>query len=454
MYAIRTMQGCCALLAGLLAAPIVANAAPGDLDPNFGIDGRVITDFGGEEAALAIARQSNGRIVVAGGFGDPNTGTSGFALARYRRSGQLDTSFSSDGRVTTVLSAPAYAQAVVIQPDDRIVVGGHINARTEENPDARPYGFVLARYKPNGQLDPSFGREGVVITERRGLTIIYGLALQPDGKIIAAGLARDRSTGHSDFALARYLPNGRLDASFGSNGVATTDFGGGQSEYVKAIALQPDGKIVAAGLADPSVGVIEFAVARYLPNGAPDVTFGGDGRLTTFVGDGYSANAIALQSDGKIVVGGGDIGVNLHFALVRYLPNGTLDPTFDGDGQLIADLGGAENLTGVAVQPDGRIVAAGWHDSFETSVRYFAVARFLTNGAFDTTFGGSGWVTTAVSTGDYSLAHGVLLQPNGKIVAAGVARDAMSNSDVALVRYLGGAGQADTDDEAESDESN
>jgi uncharacterized delta-60 repeat protein len=131
------MRGPCALLAGFLAAPICAHAAAGDLDESFDGDGRVLTDFGGEEYGYAVARQSNGRIVVAGVHGD-GSGTSGFALARYRRDGQLDTSFGGDGRVITPITRVTTAHAVVIQPDDRIVVGGYVDATSEENPDARP----------------------------------------------------------------------------------------------------------------------------------------------------------------------------------------------------------------------------------------------------------------------------------------------------------------------------
>jgi uncharacterized delta-60 repeat protein len=285
------------------------------------------------------------------------------------------------------------------------------------------------------------------MTEGRNLNSIYGLALQPDGKIVAAGQAYDRSTSRSDFALARYMPNGRLDSSFGTRGIVITDLGG-PNDYVKAVALQPDGKIVVAGQGDPNPGVVEFAVARYLPNGTPDVTFGVDGHVTTFVpGEGYFANSLVLQPDGKIVVGGDLIGINSDLVLMRHLPDGTLDPTFGSDGVMVADLGGSDHVLGVALQPNGKIVAAGWFMSFVTFVREFAVARFLPNGAVDTTFSGTGWVSTAVSTGDLSQANAVMLQPNGKIVAAGLARDASNQTDLALVRYLGGAGEGAADDE-------
>jgi uncharacterized delta-60 repeat protein len=445
----HTLQGCSALLAGLLFVPMGVHAAPGDLDPHFDVDGRVTTDFGGDDYANAVARQPDGRIVAAGHV--IHDGTTDFALTRYRRTGQLDTTFGGDGRVVTHLGRVAIAHAVVVQPNGRIVAGGYVNATSEEEPDARPRGFALTRYKPNGQLDVTFGGDGIVITEGRNLDIIYGLALQQDGKIIAAGWATDRSTNNSDFALVRYLPNGRLDSSFGSHGVVTTDFGG-PDDHIRAITLQPDGRIVAAGVGGPILGQREFAVARYLPDGTPDVSFSGDGRVTTFVGNGYFGTALALQSDGKIVVGGEAIGINSHFALVRYLADGTLDPTFDSDGQLIADLGGSDHVLGVAVQPNGRIVAAGWSLSFSTFVREFAVARFLANGAFDTLFGGVGWVTTAVGTGDTAQANAVVLQPNGKILTAGMARADTGSSDLALVRYLGDPGVGDTDSDVVPDE--
>ncbi len=285
------------LLTALCAVPTAGVAQqPGALDTSFGGDGRVATDFGGEESAFAVALQQDGRIVTAG-----QSGTGRFGLARHRRNGQLDPTFDGDGRVTLAFpgspTRDGQAQAVVVQPDGRILAGGWFRGFGFG-------GFVLARFRPNGSLDTSFSGDGVATTNRHNARHIHAIALQPNGKIVVAGQAVD-GTGRSDFALARYLRNGSLDRSFGDRGIVITDFGG-PNDFATALVLQPDGKIVAVGRGDHAEpgGDLVFAAARYRPDGRPDPTFGTNGRLTTFVATGYFATAVARQSDGKIVVAG------------------------------------------------------------------------------------------------------------------------------------------------------
>ena len=200
-----TTAHCAVLTAGIAQQP-------GALDTSFGGDGRVVTDFGGEESAFAVALQQDGRIVAGGQFGDPTRGTLHFGLARYRRNGQLDPTFGGDGRVTLGFPGPnsrraGQVQAVVVQPDGRILAGGFFAS----------FGFALARFRPNGSLDTSFSGDGVATTNRLNASGISAIALQPNGKIVAAGSAFD-GTGRLDFALARFLPNGKLDQSFGDGG--------------------------------------------------------------------------------------------------------------------------------------------------------------------------------------------------------------------------------------------
>jgi uncharacterized delta-60 repeat protein len=428
----------------LLALPLTGIAAPGDLDPSFDGDGKVITDFGGEEDALAIALQQDGRIVAAGQFADPTdpTGTGGFALSRYRGNGELDTSFDQDGRVILEFAgagAPrsGNAQAVVVQPNGRIVAGGTVfevsgEGFTAGESNART-GFALARFRPDGSLDMSFGEGGVAITDRLNASGIFALALQVDGKIVAAGQAFNRTTSRSDIAVARYLPNGKLDQSFGDGGVVITDVGA--NDFARAVAIQPNGRIVVAGVGDPTFGQLEFAVARYRPNGTLDPTFGNNGVVTTFVGDGYSATALALQPDGRIIAAGRNFSAGSDIALVRYLANGTLDPIFGDNGRVLADLGQTEQVNGLVLQQDGRLVTAG---SLTNSLgeRSFLVARFEQSGALDTTFSGVGYVITDVSGNAFSSAFALALQSNGRIVVAGHARDSEGSSDFALTRYF------------------
>ena len=189
------------------------------------------------------------------------------------------------------------------------------------------YDVALARYLPDGRLDRSFDRDGRVLSGFPGSgELPRAAALQKDGKLVVAGLS-DLGSSNS-FALARYRPNGSLDRSFGSPGTVLprgwviTDFGAGQTGEVIGVAIQKDGKIVAAGFTEHGTEV-DFALARYQKNGRPDLVFGRalgtPGRVTTNVGDDDEARGIALQKDGKIVVAGFSGQLLPSLVVARYL---------------------------------------------------------------------------------------------------------------------------------------
>ena len=208
------------------------------------------------------------------------------------------------------------------------------------------------------------------------------MALQADGKIVVVGAGgAGADVVHHDFALARYNPNGSLDTSFSGDGKQTTDFGGlggFPGEGVTGVAIQTNGKIVAVGATggtNPNGNDSEFALARYNANGALDTSFSGDGKQTTEFGGDDAAGGVALQAGGKIVVAGAG-GLNSDFALARYDANGSLDPSFSGDGRQLTNFGGDDRALGMALQGDGKIVAAGV--GFGTDrTNDFAVARYL-----------------------------------------------------------------------------
>ena len=353
-------------LLGLLLVPLrgargpaVALAAPGDLDPSFGTGGTVITSFGGSDVASAVVIQPDGKLVVAGRTNI--AGNTVFALARYNPNGGLDPTFGTGGLVTTDFGSTDQALAVALQADGKIVTAGR-----------RGSDVIVARYNANGSQDTLFGSNGRVITNFGATELALTLVLQPDGKIVVAGrtnkpapsgtstsrwrattsagtldltfgtaglvtrTSEEASTGHSpwrcsrtasswwpgtsdaNFALARYNSDGSLDAGFGTGGKAMTSFGG--ADQASAVILQPDGKIVVAGQTDTGVS-IDFALARYMPDGSLDGAFGIGGRVTTnFTGASDDlGSAVALQSDGKIIVGGTS---DDNFALARYTPEG------------------------------------------------------------------------------------------------------------------------------------
>jgi uncharacterized delta-60 repeat protein len=287
---------------------LVRYTAQGALDPSFGSGGKVTTAFGGDlEQVSALAIQPSDGKIVAAGFSDAN-GSFDFALARYNANGSLDQSFGTGGRVLTDFSQQGgddEAFAIAVQPDGKILAAGR-----SDSTGGNTSSFAVARYMSNGQLDPSFGTGGIAITSFTDSDAeINGIAIQPDGKIVVAGSSA------SAFALARYLPNGALDTTFGTGGTVTTPIGNASSVQAVGVAVQSDGKIVAGGAADAA-----FAAARYNADGSPDPTFGSGGSATTSFGGTFdTAEAMALQSDGKIVlVGFSDVNGSEDFALVRF----------------------------------------------------------------------------------------------------------------------------------------
>jgi uncharacterized delta-60 repeat protein len=427
----RRLAGLLVLSSALVAmAGGDAFAAPGDLDRTFGGDGKVTSNFTlRDDAAQALALQANGKIVLAGHVGSWLTPK--FALERLKPDGRLDSTFGTRGKVVTEFvtryGRTSAAQAVAIQGDGRIVAAGSAG---EE--------FALARYRADGTLDSTFGGDGKVTTAFPGFS--YGaafasaVAIQADGKIVAGGVIYPTETlSTAAFALVRYNPDGTLDSSFDGDGRVVTDMSSGD-DHVTALAVQVDGRIVAAGTAQVSPGNTEFGLARYQPNGTLDSTFGGDGTVRTNFSVGFDgASDVVIQPDGRIVAAGYAAGKGKRFALARYNTDGTLDNTFGGDGRVTTnftpELDGAE---GLALQATGKLVAAGFAAG---KGRRFALARYNTDGTRDRTFGGDGRVTTNFTRGR-DAAFDVAVQANGRIVAAGSA--AGKGGRFALARYRAG----------------
>lgn len=240
---------------------------------------------------------------------------------------------------------------------------------------------------------------------------------------------------------------GQLDPTFGTGGRVTTDFFG-NNDSVNAIAIQADGKIVVAGSARRGgvfTGVDEFALARYNPDGTLDSTFGTGGRVTTdFFGSGDDARAIAIQADGRIVAAGGvATGSIRDFALARYNIDGTLDATFGTGGKVTTDFSDfIDEVRDVVIQADGKILAVGETLARSSSTSFdFALARYNTDGTLDLTFGTKGRVTTdfmggSELFGNQDQARAVVLQADGRIVVAGSAANRDTQVDFALARYI------------------
>ncbi|HEY8517316.1 MAG TPA: Calx-beta domain-containing protein [Candidatus Binatia bacterium] len=336
-------------------------------------------------------------------------------------SGALDPSFGSGGLVTATWSSAA--RAIAAQADGKLLVLGPRH---------------LARYHADGTLDASFGAGGVVgVAFGTGIDVeAYDVVVTTDGRILVAGYVSQTFSGRSDFALARYLADGTLDATFGSAGVAVTDFFG-STDRAYRILLQPDGKIVLAGHAAVVLGENDFAVARYDANGALDASFGSGGLATVDIAGATDlASAAALQADGAIVLVGrvaASGGANPDVGVVRFLADGTLDPSFGGDGVVRIDLSGGtwDEAVGVAVASDGGILVA--VQTILGASYDFLLARFRPDGALDTSFG-----TLGVSSHDFNggddFVRTLALLPDGRVVLAGQAESATVN-DMALAVF-------------------
>jgi uncharacterized delta-60 repeat protein len=402
-------------------APQIEVASTACLDSSFNGTGIVTTPIGaGNDYGISAAIQGDGKIVLAGE--SYNGSDYDFAVVRYNSDGTLDNSFNGTGMVTTSFgSSDDIGISVAIQGDGKLVVAGYSMIGSN-------YDFTVARYNSDGSLDTSFNGTGKVITDIGGsLNLGHSVAIQGDGKIVVAGWAANGF--FYDFAVVRYNSDGSLDTSLNGTGKVTTSIGTSDAQAF-SVAMQGDGKIVAAGLCAFN-GQDDFAVVRYNSDGSLDTSFNGTGKVSTAIGSSQDiGESVAIQSDGKIVVAGQSyIGSNYDFAVVRYNSDGSLDSSFNGTGKVTTPIGISDDTgSSVAIQEDGKIVVAG------TSSGDIAVVRYNSDGSLDTSFNGTGKVTTTI--GGLEYAYSAALQADGNIVVAG-GTSAGSNYDFAVVRYLG-----------------
>ncbi|CAN5348690.1 hypothetical protein BH09PLA1_BH09PLA1_13920 [soil metagenome] len=343
--------------------------------------------------------------------------------------GDLDSTFRNNGRFTHDFGfGDDSAYAITVQADGRFLVAGTVRGANGTND------FGVARFLSNGSLDATFGINGMVTTD-------FGLAgassdearamvIDSSGRIYVAGYA-NRGTGTgNDFAVARYLSNGSLDDSFGAAGIAVNHFG--TNDQALAMALQSDGRLVVTGLFTS-----DFGTVRYNANGSLDTSFGANGSIRTPVGTGTdSATSVAIRGDGKIFVGGwAQFGSDFDFAVAAYNANGSLDTTFNGSGRVTTNMGTADRATAIALLSDGRFVLAGRSDG------NVAVVRYNADGSLDDSFGAGGIATINLFTSNDG-ANAIVLRSDGSILLAG-AVGSNSSSDFAVLR-LDSAGALDS----------
>ena len=426
----------------------VPTAPAGSLDAAFNITGTLTTAIGAaEDTAYAVAVQGDGKIVAAGtAFGGTRLV---FAVVRYNTDGSLDPSFNFLGAAPGIVTTPvgtgdAVARAVAIQTDGKIIVAGYaVNGANKD--------FAVVRYRSDGSLDLDFNNggstPGIVTTAiGGGDDVAQAVVIQPDGNIVVAGTSRGVT---DDFAVVRYDANGALDSLFSGDGKVTIAVGAG-ADVGQAVALQSDGKIVVAGTSFNG-SKNDFALVRLDTSGDLDPTFNSlvtPGIVSAGVGTvSDSASAMVVDPDDKIILAGASSdGAGGYFTVMRFERDGAADLTFNTEafennlapaGVVTTDIsvGNDDVPQAVRVGGDGRIVVAG--NSFNGTRNEYVLARYGANGVLDTAFNATGLIpgvlTTAIGATD-DRAHGVAIQPDGKIVAAGSSSNG-SNNDLALARY-------------------
>jgi len=404
---------------------------PTGIDTSFGIAGKATLErFGGDRSGMAL--QADGKIVMVGGtFTD-------FILARFNADGSIDRGFGVDGKVTTDMGSGLRGEealAVAIQSDGKIVVVGY--AAIDARPPAPnlPATFAIARYNRDGSLDTSFGTGGRVSGNVNGLA--RAVAIQPDGKIVLAGdfeIELSNGTFASDIVVARFNANGSLDLPFGTSGTGqvATDIGGAANSG-RNVVLQPNGAIVVSGTPQCSQpGCIHTDVVRYNANGTLDTSFGSGGKLT--LADVDVGQGLVQQADGKLVLVGTVVQATApatsRHVLMRRLADGSADTGFGTGGTAGTTLSENASANGVALQADGKLVVVGTR-AFSPNAN-FIVARYHGDGSLDTGFANAGALSIDFF-GFTDIGENVLVQPDGRILVGGLARNQVDGYGVARI---------------------
>lgn len=422
-----------------------------------------VTSFGAVPTSTSVVTATDCSVVF-GSSADTAT------LRMYQRDGlgtalwmptqgAFDGGFDTDGKLTTSFGSTLDNSAAIgLQADGKIVAGAGTGAGAAQvarynadgsldtgfdvdgkasfsgmgrvfaiavQPDQKillaswvgnPKDFVVARLTAAGALDTTFSGDGyAVVAVSGGMDEAFSLAVQGDGNILAAGHSYNGT--NNDIAIVRLKPDGSLDPGFDSDGLLTVPVGTG-NDVAQSIALQDDGKIVVGGSADGAAGS-DAAVIRLASTGALDTTFSGDGKATAAPGSGLE---LFVQPDGNIILGGTR---GADFAAFRFRTDGTLDPAFDADGVATIDVGATESAYGAVLQPDGKLLVSG---ITSTDSGDFAFARFRPDGSVDTSFGAAGTLLARMTPGYIDEIFDIRAGVDGKVIAAGGTSDGITRN--------------------------
>jgi uncharacterized delta-60 repeat protein len=415
------------LLAFLLQPVSQGLAQPaGTLDNMFDADGIVTTAIGTANAfATSMAIQADGKLLLCGSSNNGNNND--FTIARYLENGLPDTDFNMSGKAQLDINAgDDFPEGIVVNPDDqKIIVGGY-------SFNGNGFDFSLAQFLPDGKPDLTFGENGKAIMPVGTTAFAKGIALQKDGRIILAGYS---SLTTNQFTLVRWLEDGSPDFSFDGDAIVTTPIGT-NAATASCIMIQPDDKILVAGQAFNDLTFRwEAAVVRYNADGSPDGSFGDNGiSIMANLNKDLFINAIAIDDNGKIIAAGytGTSPSNNQFALIRYQPDGRPDSLFGANGLLITPFSNQNNqANAILIQSDYKLIVGGTAE--ENGTDQFALARYDSTGSPDPSFGNGGKVTTPI--GLIAGLNSLLFDFNGRIVASGSTLNG-NNFQFTAARYL------------------
>lgn len=424
------------------------HAQAGTPDPSFGDSGTVIIKVKQDANLYTAALQSDGKIIAGGSeiFFDLPGQPWETMLLRCNPDGSLDKTFGEKGfSYRLVEGRDAVITSMAIQNDGKILAVGYAGEYFYYDSIRNYIKLILMRYNKNGKPDYSFGDSGIAFIKIRKSNL-YGseVVIQPDGKILVAGSIQTYEVPgyHGAMFVARFKKNGQPDSSFYHSGHRTL-YLGWYSE-VGGMALCPDGKILIAGTSSAKQsGNAQYSIVKLTYSGEFDRGFGEDGRVITHLAEGYPqfVKCLALQADGKIILGADPYTQLIHsdLTLARFTSKGIIDSTFGNNGLANADFGYDERIHSLVIQPDGKIIAAGnSYLSFSAEKTFYVLARFNQSGTIDSSFNHNGKLKTIFNKKDRASAQKVILQPDGKVVAVGFATNKLDGKSVPVItRYLG-----------------
>ena len=411
---------------------------PGTLDIRFAENG-IFFDTSIKVYSNTAFLQKEGKILVGGFTDDLNMD---FFLMRLNNSGFIDSSFGINGKTIADIAKSNQLRSLAVQDDGKIIAGGSSYlyfVRDEEFNQIFNFNYTLLRLFPNGTIDSSFGENGTVQTDFGGIEEAYTVAIQTDGKILVGGSTGALPPGQNSpkFLLVRYLSSGQIDSSFGIDGRVTTIFNNSTDDIIKKVLLLSDGSIIVCGTINGATGIFDsgdFALAKYLPNGDLDESFGLGGKVTTRMNNtGSLLRDALLLKDGKILtVGVTNYGneAKTRPVLVQYNSDGSLDESFGNDGikEIVFSEGTSEGRC-LNIQDNNKIIMC----SYIYDVGLFGITRLDEKGIIDSSFGTNGNVIQDI--GLYDSPTEILIQNDGKIIVTGYTLESIYN--IFAARYYG-----------------